>query len=47
MHVQELRTVREEAEKYKELEQRERENVEKAEANYVSVQAGNYIINHT
>ena len=36
----ELTSVRAEADKYIELKEKERENVEKAEANYESVQAG-------
>ncbi|XP_063695343.1 structural maintenance of chromosomes protein 2-like [Bolinopsis microptera] len=37
---EELTAVREEAEKYKELEEKERGNVERAESNYTQVQAG-------
>ena len=35
--------MKEEVDQYKELEAKERDNVEKAEANFTSVQAGNFL----
>ena len=40
---QELGSMKEEVDQYKELEAKERDNVEKAEANFTSVQAGNFL----